>query len=278
MKKRSCILFVMLIIVVGTVFAQVDVEKYDLNRTGDGVIIRSISGGDLDARKQVQRIVIPSQIEGFPVVEIGSGVNFRKALQSNPVEIVLPNTIKIIGSDAFSYLNRLTTINLPSGLKEIGDRAFSGCEKLSGLVFPEGLEKIGESAFENCSALTHIKLPSSLTEIGKGAFAHPQSPRLPEGPRGLVEITIPNGIEVIREQTFYDCTFLKTVNLPENLRVIEKGAFFGCKELTDISIPESITGITFPLGRVYIFAFKDCGKLRLAVRQKLINLGYSGDF
>jgi hypothetical protein len=284
MKEKGIILFALLTVFTCSAFAQINVERYDLNNTGDGVIIRRISGGDLDARGQVHRVVIPSQIEGFPVVEIGAGSRTR-VLTSNPVEIVLPSTSRIIHSDAFYGLPRLTTINLPSGLLEIGDRAFSGCTALTNIIIPEGLVKIGESTFENCSSITRITLPISLLELGRRAFAHPQRPlgTRSEGPGGLVEITIPDGIEVIHSQTFLRNSFLTRVNLPRNLRGIGQEAFYECRELVDILIPETITALTFPtLGGssawVNSVAFSGCGKLRLIARQKLLNLGYTGSF
>ena len=65
------------------------------------------------------------------------------------------------GIDATEYV-------VPDGVKEIGDDAFSYSE-IYDVTLPEGLEKIGDSAFSGTN-LSDIDLPLSLKEIGSYAF------------------------------------------------------------------------------------------------------------
>ena len=82
----------------------------------------------------------------------------------------VPDGILVIGDDAFSFCNSLTSITLPDGLASIGDFAFSGCYSLTSVTLPDGLTSIGDLAFFYCSSLTSVTLPDSLTSIGYFAF------------------------------------------------------------------------------------------------------------
>ena len=82
----------------------------------------------------------------------------------------VPNGILVIGDDAFSFCNSLTSVTLPDGLASIGDFAFSGCYSLTSVTLPDGLTSIGDLAFFYCSSLTSVTLPDSLTSIGYFAF------------------------------------------------------------------------------------------------------------
>lgn len=79
--------------------------------------------------------------------------------------IILPDNIKGIGENAFSYAINLECINIPSSLRNIGEAAFSDCISLKAdsLVFPEGIETISGYLFLNCKELKGaIVLPSTI--------------------------------------------------------------------------------------------------------------------
>lgn len=54
----------------------------------------------------------------------------------------------------------------------------------------------------------------------------------------LIEIIIPNTIEVIEDSAFENCINLKKVTLPTTLREIGKRAFYSCKNLSEVVITE----------------------------------------
>ena len=58
------------------------------------------------------------------------------------------------------------------------------------------------------------------------------------GSKRTGDLVIPEGIEVIHEGAFAQCS-LRSVSLPSTLRVIEGFAFFGVKQLQEITIPAS---------------------------------------
>lgn len=111
-------------------------------------------------------------------------------------EITLPDNICLIEKLAFCG-SGIKAIHLPNNLKQIGIRAFRSSD-LKSITIPDKTVKLGKSVFENCVHLTEIALPESVT-------------------------TIP-------EQSFINCTSLKTVNA-SNINVIYCGAFSHCVSL-----------------------------------------------
>ncbi len=85
----------------------------------------------------------------------------------------------------------------------------------------------------------HADIPAVLdgipvTRIGSGAF---------EEERGLISITVPEGITAIGSYAFCRCLRLQTVSLPDSLTVIGDGAFQGTSDLEALSIPDSVAEI-----------------------------------
>ena len=73
----------------------------------------------------------------------------------------IPNTVKLIGDDAFSGCTRLAGIVIPDGVEEIGTRAFENCIALTGIDIPKSVKRVGLVAFNGCVNLQNIKIPKS---------------------------------------------------------------------------------------------------------------------
>ena len=54
---------------------------------------------------------------------------------------------------------------------------------------------------------------------------------------------IPEGVTIIGEHAFENCSLLSDITIPDTVPQIEKCAFFNCCSLTDIIIPDSVTSI-----------------------------------
>ena len=83
-------------------------------------------------------------------------------------KIVLPDTVEVIGEDAFSACPYLESVGMPANLKIIGKRAFNACVKLTDLTIPDGVVEIGERAFHLCHGITKLHIPESVERIGDG--------------------------------------------------------------------------------------------------------------
>lgn len=59
----------------------------------------------------------------------------------------------------------------------------------------------------------------------------------------LTEVTLPNTVDEIGYQAFFNCSNLTKVIIPEGVRKIGQAAFYGCSQLTSITIPSTITNM-----------------------------------
>lgn len=85
-------------------------------------------------------------------------------------EVILPETLKIIGVSAFIYCESLTHLLLPKSLSEIKTCAFaySGLKEIS---LPPKVTNIPMSAFQMCKSLSKVELSQYTTTIGPSAFS-----------------------------------------------------------------------------------------------------------
>ena len=108
-----------------------------------------------------KNLVIPSEINGFPVYKIDTGAFLDyDRLQS----VTFPDTLKIIGQSAFEDCDGLKSISFPPSLYEIGTKAFSDCQNLASVVFNEGLHAIKYDAFYSCK-IKSLKFQMVMVQI-----------------------------------------------------------------------------------------------------------------
>ena len=159
------------------------------------------------------------------IVTIPSGVLYNTGLE----EIVLPSSVKTIGSYAFSNNKSLEKINLLDGVRQIEEGAFSGDSKLSVVELPETLTEISRYVFSDTPSLTHINLPSGITNIGTGAFEH----------SGLTSIELPKELTEIGYYAFSQ-THLSEIYLPKKLNSLGINAFSNIDTLKKVTVTSDI--------------------------------------
>lgn len=137
----------------------------------------------------------------------------------------IPEEVRTIDDDAFSYCSNLTDVKLPMKLKKIGEASFACCSSLTALDFPISLTDIGIGAFSYCSSLTSIRLPKNVTTLGSSAFSDCSS---------LKTVIMPENLTTIREWTFVRCSSLEKITLPKKLTGIGSSVFYDCKKLADV--------------------------------------------
>ena len=137
-------------------------SDYTYNALDDGTIeITGYSGS-------AENIVIPAQIDGKSVTRIGNNA-FEK---SSAKEIVIPDSVTEIGSQAFSGCGKLTSVLIPNSVTMIRDRAFFDCNSLASITIPDSVTDIELQAFCNCTSLKEVTIPASVTYIGDEAFGY----------------------------------------------------------------------------------------------------------
>ena len=145
---------------------------------------------------------------------------------------VIPNSVVVIGNDAFSYCSNLVSINIPESVTYIGDNAFRKCYSLKSIKIPNSVTYIGNDAFYK-SGLTSIDLPNSINVIRRETF----------GFCPFTSFNIPNSVTKIEEEAFQGCSYLTTINIPSSVTYIGAVAFDRCSKLSSVNIPQSVTYI-----------------------------------
>ena len=84
-------------------------------------------------------VVIPSEIDGVPVKQIGKGT--------------------------FSECTDLTIVNIPDSVVIIEENAFEGCSGLTSIVIPDSVVKVESNAFDKCENLVSITIKNPDCEI-----------------------------------------------------------------------------------------------------------------
>lgn len=172
-----------------------------------------------------------TEIEAASVGTIGTA--FKNSRMKSFGEFQYFTGITEIPKDAFNYCTLLESILLPDTVKSIGSSAFFNCLKLKEIVIPEGVTTIGSSAFALCSVLEKANIPVLVTAIANNLFQECKK---------LSNINFPANLESIGISAFSN-TGLENVVLPEYLATLHGTAFGNCSKLKSIYIGENVSSI-----------------------------------
>ncbi len=230
----------------------------------------------------------------------------------NLTSIRLPSNLKTIGERAFGYCESLESLELPNSVTSIGNSAFYCCSGLTSITLGNNVENIANQAFEKCTSLTSLNIPASVTSF-KGTAIHGctslSTIRVASGNavydsrnncNAIIETstntliatcknsTIPDGIEKIGNNAFYDLTTRTSLTLPESVKEIGQRAFYNCSSLKNINLQnitsfgESAFNGCTGLGSLYLdnaesigeLAFGSCTNMSsVTFTNKLISIG-----
>ena len=179
--------------------------------------------------ENVRKVTIPETVNGFTVVSIG-----REAFENctDLAEVVIPNTVTEIKSDAFGNC-AFTSFVLPKAVTSIRGSILWGCRYLTNVSVESG-NTVYDSR-DNCNGIVETAkntlvlgyektvIPTSVNAIGEDAF-HFSTP---------IAYEIPSHIVTIGDYAFYKCE-LTSVFIPESVTSIGEGAFDGCQSLTTV--------------------------------------------
>lgn len=145
------------------------------------------------------------------------------------------------------YSDKIVNIVFADGVTHVGREAFPFYSALENIYFSDTVESIEEYAFQSCGSIEYINVGKNVTSIGHGAFSYMNSLKeikLPEnlcyldalvcGCANLKSIKIPDSIEGIPCEAFWQCSGLKSISFGTNIKSIGYSAFSSCTSLTDI--------------------------------------------
>ena len=132
------------------------VAIYDNAFTKDGVEPTGISTNKIEYNIQP----LYNKKNNYEVVPIAKVPSKGLGITS----VVIPNTVKIIGKDAFRE-NKLTSVTIPTSVTSIGNSAFYG-NQLTNIIIPSSVTSIGSGAFRKHS-FSNPNLTKIINKTGK---------------------------------------------------------------------------------------------------------------
>lgn len=246
-----------------------------------------------DRTKLPEDLIIPETLEGIKVKSLDPSEDIEYtgfAGKSNIKTLVIKAPLKEITNSygAFTDCACLESVVLPSTLKSMGSNTFRGCSSLTEISLPPALEFLDYSCLRETS-LTEISIPSTVGTISEAAFEGcidlksveiPSSSELRylstsafEGCTSLTSITLScPSLRSISQYAFRGCTSLRTavIEAPDMEVTLNSDIFRGCTALEEVSILTSTTYLST--------IFRECGALKKVTLPKTLNTIYSQVF
>ena len=175
--------------------------------------------------------------------------------------LIIPDSLEIIGDDAFGGCAELETLHIPASVKHIQGNPFPSMlpittdsplyvvkddilyDKYSRLihafsdsktiVIDSSVKKIEHSAFRGSDNLSNIIVHSEINEIGGYAFSYCQN---------LNNVIINAKMEIIPDGLFRGSGIYE-FDIPTETKKIGLASFADCKRLQKVDVPENVTKI-----------------------------------
>ena len=242
--------------------------------------------------ESVAEIVVPSAINGYPVIAIGKNAFINR---KNLRVISIPASVKSIGYGFLSGCSGLYRLTLPftgaehktdKGLKDynfgyiFGETPFVGgkstmqfyhkadAEQVEMVYYyiPESLKEvkitgvkdtlIPYAAFYNCNTIDKIVLGNKITAIGEFAFSGVVGKICWEDPK----------IETIGEHAFEDFKG-EELTIPNSVTEIKRSGYSDCVNVKSLVVPDSVK-------KTDIYAFSYCYELQsISIGKNVEKLG-----
>ena len=211
----------------------------------------------------VKSIFIPKSVKCIQEAAFSGGMNLQSIIveEGNPMYDSRENCNAIIETETNTLITGCSVTNIPESVIHIGAYAFSYQERLNSIEVPDGIISIGNHAYYCCANATSIFVPNSVSHIGRWAFYACYS---------LNSIVVEEGNSVYDSRNNCNAIIETATNslivacqntvIPEGVTNIGEDAFFNCKAqinsnaLTSIVLPNTIESIE-------AFAFSMCSSL-----------------
>ena len=225
---------------------------YSYNLINGNAVLFKYNGSDTE-------VVIPGYIDGYPVeignslfeessitkavIEKGVTVIGAKAFDCcrQLKEVILPEGVKEIKERAFQ-LSALKEISLPDSLEIIGKNAF--CQSYVVTTIPKNVKSIGEYAFKTWSQSIDVDEDNPYFSSKDGALYNKDFTTLLQVPYWLVKtpenkLILPDTVKTIASHALEDCIVVPVLN--EGLEVIEDWGIYNTNN--GLVIPSTVKKI-----------------------------------
>ena len=197
--------------------------------------MKEIKDYQFSGLESLTNIVLTSNI-----TKIGNCAFESTGLQS----ITISNNVTIIGRNAFSNCQNLVSIEIPASIIKIDSRAFYDCNNLENVYYRGSFEDWCSIDFHDIYSnplyytkhfymldennewyeVKNIVIPNNITSIGY-QFS---------GFKNLTSIVISEGINIIGEDAFNDCSGLTDIYISKSITNVEENAFYKCNNLMNV--------------------------------------------
>ena len=126
--------------------------------------------GYTDAATQV---VIPSQIDGYPVVAVGNS-DYAPFTGSGIVSVVIPDSVEVVGIAAFMNCKKLQSVSVGLNVKTVERNAFRSCSSIAVVYYKGSSEQwnaiewgSNNNALQYAENITYNYIPEDVSENHK---------------------------------------------------------------------------------------------------------------
>ncbi len=177
-------------------------------------------------------------------------------------EIVLPDTVKTLGTYTFSDCPNLTTVHLPKELTKMGNYTFQNCESLQEVDYPETLTSIPAYTFKG-AGITEFDVPEQVTVIGAYAFQLSK----------LSKFTVPAWVTQLGQYAFAESEVTSVAfesdpqiidNKGDVPSIVNSYLFNKCVKLTSVDFGPRTT--------IYANEFRGCGLKTLTIPETITKM------
>ena len=199
-----------------------------------------------DTRYKADTIVVPATVTHQGTEWTVTGVAPRTFYSINVKSLTLPNTVKVIESNALSLCRYLTHLDLGTGIERLEEQAISSLAGLTGFKLPPNVKFIGKQAVG--LTMTTVNIPASVDSLDPTAFyncsnlaSYTVDENNPKYKAVNGDILSKDGKIFLMHPRYSTAT---TISLPESVVAIGHHAFWSCLSLTTpLVIPARVTSI-----------------------------------
>ncbi|MBQ1341309.1 MAG: leucine-rich repeat domain-containing protein, partial [Erysipelotrichaceae bacterium] len=183
-----------------------------------------------------QDVVIPDEVQGYPVTELGFGVFWHKSMKT----VHIPASVHFIDGRCFGYCTSLEYVEIPDRVEELKFECFVNCSSLKEVKLSKNLFYLDANAFRSCRSLHALELPDSLLYLDGYMSNGLQRLDLPSKlihcgasfPDSITNLVFPASLVELNANSLP--LYLKTVSISRNTYLPYPDLLYRCEELEEM--------------------------------------------
>ena len=249
---------------------------------GDNSILMFIGGNAFSSCTSLDEIELPDQLMEVGNYAFSNCTSLKKVYVSDIQDLCY---VKFANHQSNPLCNGgelyigdvvVTDLIIPDTVTTISAYAFYGCTSITSVTIPESVTSIGENAFKYCANITKLYINDlshwCSVELSN-EFSNPlyYGGDLYLGDNLVTDLTISNGVRLIKAYTFYNCSQISSLNVSDSVESISNYAFYGCTSLQEANFSNNGS-----LSAIRDYAFYGCiGLTDMEIPNSVKSIGLS---